>query len=192
MSSTVQGVVLFSFMLLSWNVASSQQPAQEIQDLTKALSGEWSLSVKMGPTASLPNGSMSTGTETWRAGPGGFTLLEEEHLQFGKEDVFLMGVVWWDSQTKSFHGMECQNALPYVCDVKGSLNDITISWDGKEFVIDEKEVHGGKKSMWHEVWSGITPTSFTQTGDSTPEGRPMQRLFTIHATRATTTRHEKE
>jgi hypothetical protein len=111
--------------------------------------------------------------------------LEEEHLRFGKQDVFMTGVMWWDPQTKSFHGMECQNVLPYVCDVKGSLNDITMNWDGKQFVIDEKEVHSGKKSMWHEVWSEITPTSFMQTGDSTPEGGKAQRLFTIQATRAT-------
>lgn len=185
MRSGVWMVVIFPLMLLCGVSGNAQEPSPEMKALTRALSGNWTLNVKFGPTASSSNGSESTGTESWRSGSGGFTLLEEEHLRFGKQDVFMTGVMWWDPQTKSFHGMECQNVLPYVCDVKGSLNDITMNWDGKQFVIDEKEVHSGKKSMWHEVWSEITPTSFMQTGDSTPEGGKAQRLFTIQATRAT-------
>jgi hypothetical protein len=183
MKPTILSLVMFLLQISLCSNGNAQQPSQEIQDLTKALSGEWSLNVQFGPGASMPKGASAIGTETWRAGPGGFTLLEEEHLQFGKQDVFLMGVIWWDAQTKTFHGMECQNVLPYVCDVKGSLNDITMNWDGKEFTIDEKEVHNGKKSMWHEAWSDISSTSFTQTGDSTPEGGPQKRLFTIRATK---------
>ena len=188
MKSVVLRMILTFFLLPFCIKGAAQQPSQEMQDLTKALSGDWTLSVKFEPTPSMPNGSVSTGTESWRPGLGGFTLLEEEHLKLGTQDILLMGVVWWDPQTKSFHGMECQNVLPYVCDVKGSLNDITLNWDGKQFVIDEKEVHGGKKSVWHEVWSGITPTSFTQTGDSTPEGGSAKRLFTIQATKTASER----
>jgi hypothetical protein len=184
MKSGVRIAVIFWLMLACGALGKAQEPSQEMKDLTKALSGDWTLNVKIGPTTSSPNGSESTGTESWRAGAGGFTLLEEEHLRFGKQDVFMTAVVWWDPQTKSFHGMECQNVLPYVCDVKGSLSDITMKWDGKQFVIDENEVHGGKKSMWHEAWSDFRQTSFTQTGDSTEEGGSTKRLFTIHATRA--------
>lgn len=183
MKSRVRTIIMFSLVLLCRVFGNAQEPSQEMRDLTRALSGNWTLNVKLGPTASSPNGSESTGTESWRASSGGFTLLEEEHLRFGKQDIFMTAVVWWDPQTKSFHGMECQNVLPYVCDVKGSLNDISMSWDGKQFVIDEKEVHGGKKSMWHEVWSDVSATSFTQTGDSTAEGGKTERLFTIHGTR---------
>ena len=36
--------------------------------------------------------------------------------------------------------------LPYTCDVKGAQNDITMNWDGKQFVIDEIETsETGKK-----------------------------------------------
>ena len=163
------------------------QVPPEIQSLATALSGEWSLSVKWEPDASMPNGLVDTGEENWRAGPGGYTLLEEEHLRIPQGDLFLLGVVWWNSATKKLQGMECQNRLPYTCDVKGALNDITMSWDSKQFVIDEMETSNtGKKSMWHEVWSDITPTSFTQTGEYGEPGGPRKRLFTIHATRVTT------
>jgi hypothetical protein len=186
MRFTILNLIMASPLLLCCNVMAGQQssqPSQELQDLTKALSGEWSLSVRFEPTASTPEGFASAGTETWRAGSGGFTLLEEEHLQMSKGDVFLLGVVWWNSIAKSFQGMECQNMLPYTCDVKGSLTDISMSWDGKQFTIDELETHNGKRTVWHEVWSDITPTSFTQTGDSSDPGGPRKRLFTIHATK---------
>ena len=162
----------------------TSEPSQELQSLTKALSGAWSLNVRFEPSASIPKGLVNSGTETWRPGPGGFTLLEEEHLQISKGDVFLLGVLWWNGETNSFHGMECQNMLPYTCDVKGSLNDITMSWDGKQFAISEWETHNGKKTLWHEVWSDITATSFTQTGDSVEPDGSQKRLFTIHATKS--------
>jgi hypothetical protein len=160
------------------------QPSPEIQSLIKALSGKWSVSVKFEPNAAMPNGVNGTGEETWRAGPGGFTFLDEEHLPTPAGDVFLLGIIWWDGKTKSFHGMECNNQLPYTCDLNGALNDVTMKWDGKEFTIDELETSpDGKKTIWHEVWSDITPTSFTQTGDMGVPGGPFSRVMTIHGTR---------
>jgi hypothetical protein len=63
------------------SMTSAQQPSPEIEGLTKALTGEWSLSVKFEPISSAPSGLVNAGEETWRPGPGGFTLLEEEHLR---------------------------------------------------------------------------------------------------------------
>jgi len=175
------------------SLTSAPQPSAEIVGLTKALEGEWSLNVKFEPNSAAPNGLVNTGEETLRPGPGGFTLLEEEHLRMPEGDLALLGLVWWNTETKSFHGMECQNLLPYTCDVKGALNDITMSWDGKQFVIDEIETsETGKKSGWHEVWSDITPTSFVQTGEYGDLRGPRKRLFTIHATRVTTERSKDD
>ena len=168
------------------SLTSAPQPSPEIKSLTKALTGEWSLTVKFEPSASAPNGLANTGEESWRSGPGRFTLLEEEHLHFPEADGFLLGIIWWNTATRTFQGMECQNLLPYTCDVKGAQNDITMSWDGKQFVIDEIETSpSGKKSIWHEVWSDINPSSFMQTGEYGDPGGPRKRLFTIHATRIT-------
>src|SRR5579872_4114545 len=148
------------------SLTSAPQPSSELQSLTKALSGNWSLSAKFEPTPSSPSGLAYTGEETWRPGPGGFTLLEEEHLRMPEGNLFLLGVVWWNTANKGFGGMNCENLLPYTCDVKGAQNDIKMNWDGKQFVIDAVENStAGKKSIWHEVWSEITPTSFTQTGE---------------------------
>ncbi|MBZ5652838.1 MAG: DUF1579 domain-containing protein [Acidobacteriia bacterium] len=184
---TVWGIFVGDVSAYGQSLTAAPQPSSELQSLTKALSGEWSLNVKFEPDATMPNGLVNTGEETWRPGPGGFTLLEEEHLRMPQGEVFLLGIVWWNTATKRFQGMECQNLLPYTCDVKGAQSDITMSWDGKQFIIDEIETStAGKKSIWHEVWSDITPTSFTQTGEYGEPGGPRKRLFTIHATRVTT------
>ena len=103
----VYGILITSAKAQS--LTSAPQPSPEIENLTKALTGEWSLSVKFEPSASAPNGLANTGEETWRPGPGGFTLLEEEHLRMPEAEGFLLGIVWWNTATKSFHGMECQN-----------------------------------------------------------------------------------
>lgn len=94
------------------SLISAPKPSVEIAGLTKALQGEWSLNVKFEPSFSAPNGLANTGKESWRPGPGGFTLLEEEHLRMPEGDGFLLEIVWWNTATKSFHGMECQNRLP--------------------------------------------------------------------------------
>jgi hypothetical protein len=175
------------------SLTSAPQPSAEIVGLTKALEGEWSLNVKFEPDSAAPNGLVNTGEETWRPGPGGFTLLEEEHLPMPEGDLFLLGILWWNAANKSFRGMECQNLLPYTCDVKGAQNDITMNWDGKQFVIDEIETSkSGKKSIWHEVWSDITPSSFVQTGECGDLGGSRKRLFTIHASRVATARSEND
>lgn len=162
---------------------SRSQPPTELQSIMKALSGRWSLSVKFEPNPEMPNGFAANGEEIWRTGPGGYELLEEEHVPAPSGHVFLLGIIWWDNNTKSLRGMECNNQLPYTCDLKGALNDITMSWDGKQFIINEWETHNGKKTMWHEVWSDITPTSYTQTGDIEVPGGATTRLFTAKATR---------
>jgi len=41
----------------------------------------------------------------------------------------------------------------------------------------------GERMTWHEVWSGITATSFTQTGEMGKVGGPLNRAVAIHGTK---------
>lgn len=170
--------------LPSSSAPSSQAPA-DMQSLIKALSGKWSLEIKFESDKSTSNATTTHGEEVWRAGPGNLTFLQEEHLPIAGGELFLLGIIWWDSKTKDFHGMECNNHNPHVCDVKGSLTDIVIQWDGKAFVINEQEpAPNGGRRLWRESTLDITPTSFLQTGDTCNlDGSGCKRLLTIHATR---------
>jgi hypothetical protein len=156
----------------------------DLPSLIKTFSGKWSLRVRFEPSSEMPKGFDGEGEESWRSGPGGITLLEEERLPTPNGNMYLLGLIWSDEKTKSLHGMECNNQHPYTCDLKGALNDITLSWNGKQFVIDEQETHGSKKYLWHEVWSDITENSFTQTGDMQEAGGHSTRLMTIHGTKS--------
>ena len=69
-------------------------------------------------------------------------------------------------------------------DPKAALNDVTITWSGKQLTIDEIETSStGKKSQWHETFSNITPTSFMQAGESGEIGGPFKKVMTLRGTR---------
>jgi hypothetical protein len=54
-----------------------------------------------------PNGGNATGEEAWRTGPGGYVLMEEEHIKGPTGDIFLMAFQGWDKATNSLRGMLC-------------------------------------------------------------------------------------
>ena len=43
---------------------------------------------------------------------------------------------------------------------------------------------GGKEMTWHQVWSGITANSSTQTGEVGEVGGSLKRTLTVHGARA--------
>jgi hypothetical protein len=163
---------------------SQSSPASaSLKSLIQALSGNWRLKVHIAPMSPTDKAIDGEGEESWAAGPGNITLIEQEHVPMPGGYADLLGLIWWDSRASHFSGMECNSQLPYTCDVKGSLNDITVSWDGKKFQIDEIETHGDKHYVWHESWSNITPNSFEQNGDVTLPDGSSQRFMTVKATR---------
>ncbi len=153
------------------------------ESLIQALSGHWHLNVRFEPSTSNAQPISGEGEETWRGGPGNYTLIEEEKVPMPKDPAYLLGVLWMDTQTHSLHGFECNSLLPYTCDLKGALNDITITWDGRKLQIDEIETHDGKRTVWHEAWTDITHESFLQTGDVTRSDGSTARLMTVKGTR---------
>jgi len=169
------------------SAAAPATPASNpLQALTGALAGKWQLDVRFEAAPSTGNKVIAgPGEESWSAGPGGITLVEQEHIPSPGGDTFLMGIIWWNSASGHLGGVECNSYSRDTCDLKGGLNDITISWDGKKFQIDELETHNGRHTVWHEYWTDITPDSFThtQTGDVTAPDGTTTRFMTIHGKR---------
>ena len=130
-----------------------------------------------------PGGGVGRGTEVWRAGPGGFTFMEEEHNFTPDGEVYIVGYMWWDATKKSFGGMECNSQWPRGCDVKSSLSLVALSWDGKQLIVDIKSDKDPTKLVWHEVFSNITANSFLQTADVGQPDGSLKRWATIHAKR---------
>jgi hypothetical protein len=170
--------------------STPERPASEptaLRELTRALAGKWQLDVRFEAVPATGNKVISgAGEESWSAGPGDITLLEQEHIPSPFGETFLLGVIWWDRARHRLGGMECNSDLPMTCDLTGALKDITISWDGKKFQIDELETHNGRHTVWHEYWTDITADSFTQTGDFTEADGTTTRYMTVHGSRVKT------
>jgi hypothetical protein len=168
----------------SQNNSSNGPPIPPImQGLEKALVGNWHTTYKFEPGGISPAGGSGTGEEVWRTGPGSYTLLEEETIQAPFGSMYLLAVQWWDKSTNSLRGMLCNNSGPAACSID-SYSNSELTWDGKRLVIDMKFLQGGKKMLWHEVWSDITPNSFTQIGEIGEVGGPLKRAVTISGTKA--------
>ena len=157
-------------------------PPEPIQSLTQALGEKWATTYEFEPGGMSATGGTGAGEEVWRSGPGGFVLMEEEHVRAPFGEVFLFALQWWDKSTNSLRGMLCNNSGPAACNVDSYFNS-SLKWDGKQLIIDMQFPQNGKKMLWHEVWSGITPTSFTQTGDMGEVGGPLKRAVTIHGSK---------
>ena len=119
----------------------------EMLSVIQALSGRWAVEVSFEPSPDAPKGAQGNGEEFWHAGAQGLTLIDEENIHVPPMDIHLLGMLWWDSAEKKFHGMECVNQNPHACDPKAALNDVTITWDGKQLTIDEIETSPDRKEV---------------------------------------------
>ena len=64
-------------------------PGPDAQNL---MLGTWSTQVKYAPTSDMPKGSTGEGTEIWRPGPGGLSVIEEYHEKNEKGEYEGLGV----------------------------------------------------------------------------------------------------
>jgi len=161
--------------------ANSPQPAPEMQRLLRALEGTWSNSEKYEPGEGMPNGGIGQGRTVFRAGPGGRSVIEDEYSKNPGGEVFGLSVTWWDEKAHGYRALWCDNKLPAGCIVMAKL----AQWEGDQFVLGDESESGGKKFVFKEVVSDITPNSYTQTLSRGESGGELKRLVTIHATKVT-------
>jgi hypothetical protein len=160
--------------------ANLTPPAPELQSLAKAFEGRWWITQQFEPNGRTPNGGTGYGEEVWRRGPGGFTFMEEVHEHSPAGESFGLAVAWWDQSKRAFNGIWCINTNPRGCVLTGPGS---MTWDGKQQVVENEFPRDGKTFVWHEVLTDITPTSFVQTADIGEKGGPLKRWLTIHATK---------
>jgi hypothetical protein len=68
-------------------------PGPDAQNL---MLGKWSITVVYPPKAGQPTGDVGRGTEIWRPGPGGRSVIEEYHERNSKGETQGFGIAWWD------------------------------------------------------------------------------------------------
>jgi len=163
-------------------VSGVRQPASpDFDSLVKALKGRWATLVYQGEADDRNSqASPDHGEQVWRTGPGGLTLIEEEHVASRSGDQYVLALHWWDRSTNSLKGMLCNNSGPGACNVD-SFYRSKLNWDGKRLTIDLVFPQGSKMMLWHEEFGDFTGNSFTQTGDIGDVGGPLKRVVTIRA-----------
>ena len=163
-------------------VSTGEAVAPDFASLVKALKGRWQTVVYHED----PQGSVSSqaaaehGEQVWRTGPGGVTLIEEEHIASRGGDQYVLALQWWDRSTNSLKGMLCNNSGSGACNVE-SFYRSKLNWDGKRLTVDFVFPQGTKLMLWHEEFGDFTGNSFMQTGDMGEVGGPLKRVVTIHA-----------
>jgi hypothetical protein len=158
--------------------------ASDFASLVNALKGRWQTLIYRGD----PKGSVSAqeapdhGEQVWRTGPGGLTLIEEEHVASSGGDQYLLALHWWDRSTNRLKGILCNNSGSGACNADTFYRS-NLNWDGKRLTVDLVFPQGSKLMLWHEEFSDFTSVSFTQTGDMGEVGGALKRVATIRAQR---------
>lgn len=184
--------VLFLVLQLSLSLGRAQespppalkpkQTSPEMLKLFNTFLGTWSVTEKIEPSETLPKGGTGRGEEVYKTGPGGVSLIEEIHLREVDRDISGLGVGWWDDKAKGFKALWCDSENPNGCILMAHL----AKWEGNDFVLGDEFQRDGKRFLFKEVFSEITPTSFTQTLSQGEAGKELKTILRIHATRSHT------
>jgi hypothetical protein len=183
MSNTLALVVLLALS----RVASAQssgaaapsppQPSPEIKRLVEALSGTWSITLKIEPNESLPKGGGGKGEEVWKPGPGGLSLIEDYHSTGDEGEISGWGVAWWDNHAQRYQVTWCDSGNPGGC----AVIKHGAKWEGSKVVAMDEWQENGKMVTLKEVFSDITPTSFKQTLYQGESGAELKMFLSILA-----------
>jgi hypothetical protein len=131
--------------------------------------GTWAIKVQYPPTPELPNGDTGQGTEIWRPGPGGRSVIEEYREKNSKGEVEGLGVAWWDKDANGQRFVWCENGVPTGCYVSKEV----ARWEDDSLVWKEEQIVGSTKTAYSEVFRQIKPTSFVQ---ELQEGKSLDTL----------------
>lgn len=159
--------------------AQEPRPGAQTEKLLKSLQGVWTITDKLSPDASNPQGVTGAGTIVWRAGPGGYSAVEEFRSKQGQNDVTGLGMMWWDKSANGYHTIWCDSTNPTGCiDFKNAAQ-----WQRADLVLQEDYESNGKKFTFREVFGEITANSFKQTLYGGEAGKDLKVDEVIEARR---------
>jgi ketosteroid isomerase-like protein len=153
-----------------------RMPGPDVQNL---MLGIWSIKASYAPSAQMPNGDTGEGTEIWRPGPGGLSVIEEKHEKTAKGETDGFSIGWWDENAGGQRFVWCANDVPSGCVVPSNV----AKWEGEQLVFREDSEEGGRRMTHAEIFSDITRNSFTQLLQQGEPGEVPKTTVTIRATK---------
>lgn len=127
----------------------------ELLKAQKYLVGTWKVTGKILDEQWAPGGATGSGMETARKGPGGFSIISDSKMNWGKMGPMQgHGVTSWDDQKKAFTGIWCDNWAA-KCESMGDGK-----WEGDSLVFNvDMDMGNGQK-----VPTRMTANNFTDKG----------------------------
>jgi ketosteroid isomerase-like protein len=148
-------------------------PGPDVQNL---MLGTWEINVEYPPGSGTDTGK---GTEIWRPGPGGRSVIEESREKNAHGEVEGISIAWWDKKAQGQRFVWCDNSIPDGCYVSKEV----AKWDGNDLVWREEQALAGTNRVYSETFKNITADSFTQVLQEGDPGQPLQNTATISALR---------
>ena len=150
------------------------KPAPEMKEI-RYLVGTWSTDEKFEASPMMPNGGTATGTNTVRLGPGGFSVLMEQHSKSAMGSFYGHGVISWDPESKSYKFAWTDSMGPGLILEAGQKEGDSLVFKGETSMM-------GKKVALKDVISDRTPTSYTYTSYMN-DGSGEKKVMTVKATK---------
>jgi len=148
--------------------------------LAGALAGDWETVEVVQRGQPVPKGSGRRGTVHVRLAGGGTALVSEGHSAGtvgGSLGWFI--TIWWEPAEKKYRFLTCFKADDYAgCELRG-----TAHWEGDTFVNDYEETIGGRRTKIQDLWTDITPDSYTLTEAHETAKGVMKPYVVSHNTR---------
>jgi hypothetical protein len=133
----------------------TMKPSPEINKIATTFVGRWKVSGKILDEQWAPGGAQGSGFETIRRGPGGFSLVSDTKMDFGKMGPFSgHGVMFWDAAKNAYSGVWCDSWGP-TCEPMGLAK-----WEGEKLVINGEMQAGPQKVPMRQTYSNISKDGY--------------------------------
>jgi hypothetical protein len=150
------------------------QPEPEIQRLIAMFAGTWATEEKHEPSPWMPKGGTGRGTEKFRGGPGGLSLIAEYRSKNPNGAYEGHGIIFWDPRSQVYRSVWCDSVTPAGCSTGG-----VGKWEGDNLVFTEKDDLDEETFENRQTYSDIKPGSFTFTMESASVGKRLKPVMTI-------------
>jgi hypothetical protein len=155
-------------------------PGPEIQKVIKMFAGSWTVEEKYEASEFMPQAGSATGSDTAKAGPGGYSLLRDYRSKGAMGPYSGHGIIYWVPREKAYKYIWCDSMSPDGCEVGA-----TGKFEGNDLVFSASGEYMGKKYQMKLGYSDIKPDSYTFYIDQAFEGGPMKRTMTSQFARKT-------
>ncbi|MGB8803634.1 MAG: hypothetical protein WCC93_01820 [Chthoniobacterales bacterium] len=154
-------VALVALVGLSAHAQSTESAASpEMARLAQALAGDWNTVEILQQGKPVPEGAGRKGDVHVRLTGGGTVLASEGHSVGAiGGDLRWFITIWWDKEATCYRLLTCfRTKTSAGCELRG-----TAHWEGDRLINDYEEVINGKRTKMQDIWSDITPNSYTLT-----------------------------